>query len=325
MENDLVDILVTTFNTQPQYLIKQIDSLLSQTYQNIKIYISDDASKDIRIKEILIDYEKKDNRVKIFLQEKNKGFIKNFEFLLNQSKAPYIMFCDHDDIWDKDKVEICLKEIKEKNVDLVYSDVRQIDEEDNVIQKSYLKYKNLPIIEGNNIKKLYARHTILGCSQIITKDVKEKMLPFKKSVIAHDWLSVVIANEKKGISYIPKTLLGYRIHSSNIFGGRNLEQNIKKWKLNNGTSYKDYLNYREDVIKNAYKQGTKMSLDYITNQKNKEEATKILNYFDKISKKKYISFNVYSYFKFLYYKGLKKRMLKEIILFHFPILRLYCI
>ena len=154
MKDDLVDILVTTFNTEIKYLTKQIDSLLSQTYQNIKIYISDDASNDIRVKEVLIDYEKKDKRINIFLQEKNVGFVKNFEFLLKQSTAPYIMFCDHDDIWDKDKVKISLEELKKKNVDMVYCDAMQIDSEDNLTQKSYMKYKNLPILDGKNKKML---------------------------------------------------------------------------------------------------------------------------------------------------------------------------
>ena len=39
---ELVDILVATYNTEEKYLRKQIDSILKQTHTNIKIYISDD-------------------------------------------------------------------------------------------------------------------------------------------------------------------------------------------------------------------------------------------------------------------------------------------
>ena len=323
MEDDLVDILVTTFNTEIKYLTKQIDSLLSQTYQNIKIYISDDASNDLRVKEVLIDYEKKDKRIKIFLQEKNVGFVKNFEFLLKQSTAPYIMFCDHDDIWDKDKVKISLDQLKRKNVDMVYCDAMQIDSEDNLTQKSYMKYKNLPILDGKNKKILFARHTILGCTQLITKNVKEKMIPFKKDVIAHDWLSVVIANQEKGISYISKPLLKYRLHLSNIYGGRQLDKNIEKWKNQNGSTYQDYLAYRKYVINTSYKDGAKMALDYALKSDNIEIINKILNYYEKIEKSKFINFNILSYFRFLYARGLRKRILKEIVLFHFPCFRIF--
>ena len=115
---ELVDILVTTYNTNEKYLKKQIESILKQTYENIKIYISDDNSPNPRVAEILKQYEKIDERIKLFIQPKNLGYNKNFEFLLNQSKANYIMFSDHDDIWHKEKVEKSLAKIKEKNVDM---------------------------------------------------------------------------------------------------------------------------------------------------------------------------------------------------------------
>ena len=118
--DELVDILVTTYNTNEKFLKKQIESIQNQTYNNIKIYISDDSSTSQRIKEILEDYESKDERVKLYLQPRNLGYNKNFEFLLQQSTANYVMFSDHDDIWHKDKVEKSLKKIKEIIVDLVY-------------------------------------------------------------------------------------------------------------------------------------------------------------------------------------------------------------
>ena len=39
---DLVDILLATYNTNEKYLRKQIESILRQTHKNIKLYISDD-------------------------------------------------------------------------------------------------------------------------------------------------------------------------------------------------------------------------------------------------------------------------------------------
>ena len=110
--DELVDILVTTYNTNEKYLKKQIESILKQTYKNIKIYISDDNSTKENVKEILKEYEKNDDRIKLYLQPNNLGYNKNFEFLLQQSKADYIMFSDHDDIWHKDKVEKSLKKLK---------------------------------------------------------------------------------------------------------------------------------------------------------------------------------------------------------------------
>ena len=76
-----VDILVATYNGE-KYIKEQIDSILNQTYQNIQILISDDCSKD-GTREILKQYEEKE-KIKVFYQEKNLGYVKNFEFLLNK-------------------------------------------------------------------------------------------------------------------------------------------------------------------------------------------------------------------------------------------------
>ena len=74
---ELVDILVTTYNTNEKYLKKQIDSILRQTHKNIKIYISDDNSSDKKVAEILKEYEQRDNRIKLYIQPKNLGYNKN--------------------------------------------------------------------------------------------------------------------------------------------------------------------------------------------------------------------------------------------------------
>ena len=47
---------------------------------------------------------------------------------------------------------------------------------------------------------------------MITRQVRNKMLPFKKYVIAHDWLAACIANEGNGISYIKEPLFDYRLN-----------------------------------------------------------------------------------------------------------------
>ena len=230
---DLVDVLIATYNTEKKYLEKQIQSILKQTYKNLQIYISDDCSTKPEVQEILKNFAKKDKRIKLFLQPQNIGYNKNFEFLLNQSTANYIAFSDHDDIWYLDKIEKSLKKLKKENVDMVYCNCRQINENGIVLKENYFKYKNVPLINKNG-KLAISRCVGIGCSQIITKEVKQKMIPFKKEVIAHDWLAGFIANEGKGITYIKEPLFDYRLHNSNVFGGRSLSQNLNRWKEKNG-------------------------------------------------------------------------------------------
>ena len=260
-----VDVLLTTYNTNVKYLKKQIDSILNQTYKNINLIISDDNSNTEEIKDVLKKYEQEDKRITLFLQEKNLGYNKNFEFLLKKSKANYIAFSDHDDVWHEDKIEKSLNKLIEEKVDMVYCNSTQIDENGKILHNSYFEYKNVPQIKGKSNIAI-SRCIGIGCSQLITKQVKDKMIPFKESVIAHDWLASFIANENKGMAYIDEPLFDYRLHTNNVFGGRSLNQNLSIWKKSNGTSYKSYLKYRkEKVIDKAYLDGAKMCKEYCTN------------------------------------------------------------
>jgi len=320
MEKDeLVDILLTTCNSNEKYLKEQINSLTSQTYRNIRIYISDDASTKQSVLDILDDYQDKDDRIIVFKQKENLGFNKNFEFLLKQSTANYIMFCDHDDIWYNTKVEKTLKKMLETKVSMVYCNARQVDESGNVLKDNYFKYKNVPQIRGKS-KLAISRCIGIGCSQMITKKVKENMLPFKENVIAHDWLAAFIANEQNGIDYIPENLFDYRLHSNNVFGGRNLNQNLSRWKEQNGKGYESFKKYRKEVIDRAYLGGAKMCNEYAQEKEEKEFIQKLLKYYGKIKKSNVINIHIISYFRFLVGKNLLKKMIKEITIFHFPII-----
>ena len=316
---ELVDILVTTYNTNEKYLKKQIDSILRQTHKNTKIYISDDNSSNEKVAEILKEYEQKDNRIKLYIQPKNLGYNKNFEFLLQQSTANYIMFSDHDDIWYKEKVEKSLNRIKEENVDMVYCNCRQVDEDGIVIQDDYFKYKNVPLIKGKN-KLAISRCVGIGCSQIITKSVKDKMIPFKKGVIAHDWLAAFIANEGKGMCYIEEPLFDYRLHGLNVFGGRSLNQNLDRWKQEHGNTYKSFMEYRKDAIDRAYLGGIKMCKQYVSIKQDEQFIDEAERYYDGILKSSKINWNLRRFFKILAGKNQAKKMIRECVLFHFPIL-----
>lgn len=316
---EIVDVLLTTYNTNIEYLKKQIDSILNQTYENINLIISDDASTKNEVIEILKKYKQNDKRIKLFLQEKNLGYNKNFEFLLKQSTAKHISFSDHDDIWYPNKIEKCLEKLKEENVDLVYCNAKQINKNGDIIQENYFKYKNVPLIKGKS-KLAVTRCIGIGCSQIITRKVRNRMIPFTDEVIAHDWLAAFIANEENGICYIEEPLFEYRLHEDNVFGGRSLSQNLSKWKEENGNTYNSYLKYRENkVINKAYLDGVQMCLQYSNNKENKKFIEVAIIYYKNLKKSKYINLNIFKYMKILKGKNLTKKMIKEILIFHFPI------
>ena len=317
---DKIAIYVSAFNAE-ETLPATLDSILNQTYKNIKLIISDDNSQNKDVITTLKEYEEKDSRIKVYLQEKNLGYLKNFEFLLAKSDAEYIAYADHDDIWYENKLEKCIKEIINKDADLVYSDCQQIDENGQTIHESYLKYKNMPILNGKDNILTFSRHIAIGCSTIFTKKIKEQMLPFTDGVMAHDWLNMYLASKQKGIVCINEPLFEYRLHLSNEFGGRSLNQNLSKWKKENGSSYASFKKYRnERVIQTAYLNGSLMCKEYRDklNLPISEAEEKVVNYYNRLLNTRIINLHFCEYKIYLSFKGIGKRKIKEMLIFHFP-------
>lgn len=97
-----VTILMATYNGH-KYIQEQIDSILKQTHQNFELIIQDDCSTDSTL-DIVNRYAKKDDRIKVYCNEKNLGYTNNFMALLEKAQGEYIFLSDQDDVWLEDKI-----------------------------------------------------------------------------------------------------------------------------------------------------------------------------------------------------------------------------
>lgn len=104
MQEDLVSVIMPTYNTG-KLVCESIDSVLSQTYRNIELLITDDNSSDAETKEILKKYAENDNRVKVFFLTRNGGAGRARNNSIKEAKGRYIAFCDSDDRWIPEKLE----------------------------------------------------------------------------------------------------------------------------------------------------------------------------------------------------------------------------
>ena len=242
------------------YLIRHAETVNEKGIRN-----TTEDSQMINEKEILsVEGEEQAKKLSQNKELQNLDVIWSSSYTRAKSTAKYISLSDHDDIWYPTKIEECIKALKEKNVDLVYCDAKQVDENGEVLHESYLRYKNIPIINQNYNKKIlpFSRHIAIGCCQLFTKEVKNLMLPFTDKTIAHDWHSLYIANNLKGVYCLDKPLMDYRLHGNNAFGGRSFKQNMQIWKKENGNGYKSYMKYRHKVITDAYLAGVLMRKDF---------------------------------------------------------------
>lgn len=99
----LVSICIPIYNRE-LLIQKALDSCLNQTYKNIEIVICDNASTD-ESKKVVMEYVKKDNRVKFFENHENIGALKNFKRTLELAKGNYALLLGSDDWISPDFVE----------------------------------------------------------------------------------------------------------------------------------------------------------------------------------------------------------------------------
>ncbi len=99
----MISVGLPVFNGE-KYVSDAIRSVLSQTYKNFELIISDDASTDTT-GDICLKFAKNDSRIKVFQQQKNIGFLKNFNFVLKKARHKYFVWIGQDDYWDKTFLE----------------------------------------------------------------------------------------------------------------------------------------------------------------------------------------------------------------------------
>ena len=221
MNNKQVDILLSVYNPNEEYLIKQLISLNNQTYPNLKLYIFDDCIKKRCNLDLFEKYITNFSYEVLPYCEENLNYMGAFEKLVQRSDGEYIAFCDQDDIWMDDKVEKCVAYMNEKNIDLVVTDKQIIDENDNVTCSSVRKHSNKNYDNWNtydditkyNIFVTYA----VGMSIIMKASFAKKSLPFSKYTGHDKWVLACTSTEGK-VGYLNLPLVQYRRHGKNVSG-----------------------------------------------------------------------------------------------------------
>ena len=147
METDfgLVSIIMPSYNSS-KYIAKTIDSIVSQFYTNWELLITDDCSTDNTC-EIIKEYAAYDQRIKLFVMEENKGAGVARNKSIEEAKGRYIAFCDSDDRWKPEKLEVQLRFMVENRVEICYSSYLKCNENDKVfgivIAPSKISYKKM--------------------------------------------------------------------------------------------------------------------------------------------------------------------------------------
>ncbi len=292
MENKKVAILMSTYNGE-KYIKEQIESLLSQTYRNIEIYIRDDGSKDNTIK-IIKNYKEKNNNI-ILKEGKNIGFINSFFELLNLcNDADYYAYCDQDDVWMNDKIERAVKflgKTDENKPALYFSNSDYYDSDMNFLATAE---KN----KIYNFRNSLVECVTQGMTMVINNKTRQTIIENRpETCLFHDWWTYMICSGFGQIVYDDKSLVKYRRHNKSVTVEGKSKIELFIWRIKKfliGDSLKDIKKQLQEY-KNFFAKELK------------EDDRKLLELF---TKEKY-SFIV-ALKKFLYPKRFRRKFIDEL-------------
>jgi len=236
-DQPLVDILLSTYNGQ-KYLGAQIDSLFSQTYQDWNLIIRDDGSKDGTV-EIIKSYRARYPDKLTFVEDAsaNLGASLNFGRLLEHAGADYMMFCDQDDVWLPDKVELTLHRMLDMEKAfgrdmplLVHTDLTVVDENLAAVSDSFWKYQKLDPDKGKSFSRTLVYNVMTGCTAMINRRLRDLAVPIPGEAVMYDWWLVLVASAFGRIGVITRPTVLYRQHGKNVVGAKywDLSMRLKK-------------------------------------------------------------------------------------------------
>lgn len=255
----MITIIMAVYNGQ-EYIREQLESLKDQTYTEWRLVIRDDRSSD-KTSEIVKKFSDEVEQEVIFkVNEKPSGSAKNnFALLINDAKeSDYVMFCDQDDIWKKDKIEITFNKMKQAEERygrdfplLVHGDVEVIDENGNINADSMFEMSH--INADSKLPQILIQNHVTGCTMMCNKKLIAGISEYASSeyIIMHDYLAALYASVFGKIEVIKKPLLSYRQHSGNSVGAKNNNNPVYLLKrLANGRkSYKEAMETSRNQVK----------------------------------------------------------------------------
>lgn len=333
-----VSIVVPIYNGE-KYIRRCLNSLLSQTYQNLEIICVNDGSIDNSIK-ILNEIKKNDNRI-IVIDKQNTGVSDSRNIAIKKSTGKYIAFCDIDDIYELNYIEKIVNYFKRKNVDAVRCNYKVIDENDKLISTGNLDNLNRKIFDNKSIQEKLipmALNGTLPCFSYLIVVKKEclnnieyptdirmmedvvfyikVLLSIKKIYVTNEQLYTIMFNNNGATN-------SYKNYERNIFNilcvNKYVEKILKDNNLNSESNLSElnlnHLNAISDFIFKHYLYNPnstidlckKISVNKIFNTMLENVNYKSINYQRKkilvyIKNKKFIKLNIYFKLRKLIFK-----------------------
>ena len=213
MTSDLVSVVIPVYNSE-KFLEECLDSILTQTYQNIEIIAVDDGSTDSS-PDILERYSDKIN----IISQKNQGLASALNLGISKMKGKWFKWFSPDDVMHSNTIETLIDEAKNHSDNIIlYSNWNIIDDTGNILREfhesDYNELSefdfNLRLLDGQQIN---VNTTLIPAIFLKKYGIRELDEPvaidydfFLRSALLHD----------VRFHLISQPLVKYRIHSDQL-------------------------------------------------------------------------------------------------------------
>ena len=206
----MVSVVMPTFNCE-KYIAQTIESVLSQTYTDFEILVIDDCSSDNTV-----DLVKKisDPRIKLFVNDVNKGTAFSRNLAISESKGEYIAFLDGDDLWEPTKLEQQISFMKKNDISFSYTQYDEINEDGT---PRNIVISGPKVVKHNRMKRM----CYPGCLTVMYKKSVYPDLSIPNDIRKRNdyalWLKL---STKVNCYLLPNVLAHYRRRNSSISSGK---------------------------------------------------------------------------------------------------------
>lgn len=203
-----------------KYLIEQLDSLLNQSYQPERVFISDDGSNDgsIELVEEYIKSHRLEEKWTCKKNTKNLGYADNFWYATREVETDVFFFCDQDDIWKKNKIETMVKVFEENE------QVKVLGSGYTAFTDTGEPYKDTALTQVSStgeLEKVGLNHKTIfigceGCTMAIRTSFLEEIAPYHYERAPHDefvWKAALCVD---GCYVLHESLMLRRFHANNV-------------------------------------------------------------------------------------------------------------
>lgn len=248
-------VVMTTYNGM-KYVIQQLESIKNQTLAPCEVIIADDGSTDATV-DVINEFISSNGLSNWYVirNDVNKGWRRNFVEAAALAKGKYIFFCDQDDIWIKDKIEVMVSAMEHN---------KQI----NVLAGKYIKFQSeIPEFEitGNEVHPVKEDNHLLftnfpGCVYCVRRTFWEEIIQYWNGVFSHDAICWAVAKLQKSAYVLERPVIYWRRHYDSTY-------TVTSRKLKNRETRIEWLKTAQDNIECLKKISAALNLDNLATEK----------------------------------------------------------